>query len=323
MIRLMPENQTDAKQLREKFRGVDVYMASKIFQHWRAPLGLIQVHSRLAEGAAFLECDYAGDLRIYLRAGYESESHPYELAEQLQNFFNVPVEHRDLLTVALIAPEERVGQLFEARGIAPLLEEGIVGEGHDEDDAIVLYHPGPIKKSRSRLVSDLRFSRLFSHTRFSPSFFKQTDSSLNSPPSYNVAVARATQNAIGRPVEPRTFGSALTLPSLKGSLRELEFVQKHGAVVGTPKSPATILDRVRGLAQRDVDTGELIVCFPQITQQCGKEFVTKFSHRSLIFWPQSLGPNTTGHACGHLDTRGRIAEPRSTSRTLRGDSVLS
>src|SRR5262245_10816505 len=135
MIRLMPENQTDEKQLREKFRGVDVYVASKIVRYWQATLGLRQVHSTLAEGAAFLECDYAGDLRIYLRAGYENEAHPYELAEQLQNFFNVPIEHRDLLTVALIATEERVDQLFEARGIAPLLEEGIVDEEHDEEDA--------------------------------------------------------------------------------------------------------------------------------------------------------------------------------------------
>jgi hypothetical protein len=265
MIRLMPENQTDEKQLREKFRGVDVYMASKIVQYWRAPLGLRQVHSTLAEGAAFLECDYAGDLRIYLRAGYENEAYPYELAEQLRNFFNVPIEHRDLLTVALIAPEERVDQLFETRGIVPLLEEGIVGEEHDEEDATyapVQYRPGPSKKSRSRLGSDLRFSRLLSHTRFSPSFFKQTNSSSNSPPSYNAAVARATQNAIGRPAEPRTFASALTLPSLKGSLKELEFVQKHGAVVGTPKSPPTILDRVRGLAQRDADIGEMIVRLP-------------------------------------------------------------
>ena len=242
-----------------------------IVQYWHAPLELRRVYSTLDEGAAFLECDYAGDLRIYLRAGYENQAYPYELAEQLRNFFNIPIEHRDLLIMALTAPEERVDQLFEARGIAPLLEEGIVGEEHDEEDATyapVHYRPGQIKKSHSRLGSDLRISRLLSHTRFSPSFFKQTNgsSNSNSPPSYNVAVARATQNAIGRPVEPRTFANALTLPSLKGSLKELEFVQKHGSVVGTSKSTPTILDRVRGLAQRHPDIGEIIVRFPRITQ---------------------------------------------------------
>jgi hypothetical protein len=82
---------------------------------------------------------------------------------------------------------------------------------------------------------------------------------LSDPPSYNVAAARATQSAIGRPVEPRTFANALTLASLEGSLTELEFVQGRGAVVGTRKSSPTILDRVRGLAQRDADIGEAMV----------------------------------------------------------------
>jgi hypothetical protein len=241
-------------------------MASKIVQYWRVPLGLREIQSTQSEGAAFLECDYAGDLRIYLRANYENETYPYELTEQLQNFFNVPVEHKDLLTVALIAPEERVDQLFETRGIAPLLEEEIMDEADDEDDsayAPVVYCPRPNDKNRSRLGSELRFSRLFSHTRFSPSFSKQTDSPSTSPPSYSVAVARATQNAIGRPVEPRAFGGALTLSSLTGSLKELEFVQEHDAVVGTPKGPPTILDRIRSLVQRDADVGETIVQFPQ------------------------------------------------------------
>jgi hypothetical protein len=261
----MPENQPDEKELREKFRSVDVYMAPKIVQYWRAPLGLSEVQSTQTEGAAFLECDYAGELRIYIRAGYENEAYPYELAEQLHHFFNVPSEHRDLLTMALIAPKERVDQLFETRGIAALREEEVVDEEHDEDDAAyapVHYCPRPSKRSNSRLSSDSRFSRLFSHTRFSPSLSQQTNSSSTSPPSYSVAVARATQSAIGRPVEPRTFGDALPLSSLRVSPKELEFVQKHGTVMGTPKSPPTILDRIRGLMQRDTDIGETIVRFP-------------------------------------------------------------
>lgn len=257
----MPENQPDEKQLREKFRNVDVYTAPEIFQYWRAPLGLGEVQSTQADGAAFLECDYAGDLRIYTRDGYENEVYPYELAEQLQNFFNVPAEHRDLLTVALIAPEERVDEIFETRGIAPLIDDEQANEEEEEEAvyAPLVYSPGIGKKTRTGLGSDMRFLRLFSHMRFSPSFSNEADDSPPCPPSYGVAVARATQNAIGRPVEPRTFGGAVMLSSLKGSKKELEFVQNHGTVVGTPKNPPTLWDRIRSLVQRDSDVGEMIV----------------------------------------------------------------
>jgi hypothetical protein len=258
----MPENQKDEKQLREKFRNVEVYMAPRIIQYWRAPLGLRVVHSGVADGAAFLECDYAGDLRIYLRAGYESEGYPHELAEQLRNFFNVPIEQRDLLAAALIAPEKRVDELFEERGIEQLIEEETLDEEGDEEASAFapIQYPGPRKKSRLRL-GDSRFSKLFSHKRFSASFFNEADSSSNTPPSYQVAVARATQSAIGRPLEPRTFGSAHTLRSLGVSLKGLEFEQEHGAVVGTARSPPTFLDRIWGLTQRDVQIGETIVGF--------------------------------------------------------------
>jgi hypothetical protein len=260
IVRLIPENQTDEKQLREKFRDVEVYIAPKIVQYWRAPLGLREVHSEPADGDAFLEYDYAGDLRIYLRTGYENEAYPYELVEQLRNFFNVPIEQRDLLAVALIAPEKRVDEHFETRGIAPLLEEETVDEEGDEGSATYtpIHHPKPSKKRQLRL-GDSRFSRLFSHKRFGASFVNQTNSPSNSPPSYRVAVARATQSAIGRPIEPRTFGSAHTLRSLGVSLKNLEFEQEYGAVVGTARSPPTVLDRIWGLKQRGVEIGETIV----------------------------------------------------------------
>jgi hypothetical protein len=258
LSRLIPEDQTDEKQLREKFSAVTVCMASKIVQYWYAPLGLSRVYSKLAEGAAFMESDYTGDLRIYLRSGYEKEAYPYELAEQLRNFFNVPVEHRDLLTMALIAPEERVDELFEARGIAGLPDLGEVEEDEEDEDvasyAPILYCPKPGKKRRSRLGGDLRFSRLFNDRRFHHSFFNNEASKI--PPSYNLAVARAIQNAIGRPVEPRSFGGVLRL---KQSPSELDFVHTNGAVVATPKTPPTSLDRLKGMLQRDISIGERIV----------------------------------------------------------------
>src|SRR5690554_6867652 len=97
----MPEHTTDMHHLRAKFSTVDVYVAQKITQYWRAPFGLKEYSSAPTEGNAFLESDYAGDLRIYLRADHEKDMYPYELAEQLWSFFNVPVQHRDLIAVAL------------------------------------------------------------------------------------------------------------------------------------------------------------------------------------------------------------------------------
>lgn len=261
----MTEDQANEMQLREKFRHVDVYMAPKISQYWRAPVGLAEVQSTPADGAAFLESDYAGDLRIYIRKGYDKEVYPYELAEQLQSFFNVPVEHKDLLTVALIAPEDRVDHLFETRGIAPLLEDDTADEEHGDNGAAyapVRYCPQPNKKSWSQYVDDSRFSRLFGHKRFNNSFSGETVSSSSTPPSYSVAVARATQNAIGRPAEPRTFGGAIMLSALKASPNKLDFVQERGAVVGLPKRPPTIFERIRGLVQSDGDVGEKIVRLP-------------------------------------------------------------
>jgi hypothetical protein len=261
--RLIPEDERDWKQLRERFHDVEVYTAPEIVQYWRAALGLRVVHSEPADGFAFLEFDYAGDLRIYIRNGYEDEAYPYELVEQLGNYFNVPLEQRDLLAAVLIAPEERIETIFESRGIAPLLEEGVERLAEEDDDTenatfAPIRHQIVNKKSQSRL-GDSRFSRLFSNKRFSTSFFNQYSSSSDSPPSYHVAVARAVQGAVGQPVEPRTFGSAHTLPSLGVSLKNLDFAQEYGAVVGTARRPPSLLERIWGLKERDFEVGETIV----------------------------------------------------------------
>ncbi|SPN98452.1 uncharacterized protein DNG_01496 [Cephalotrichum gorgonifer] len=263
LFRLTPENQADVKHLRAKFRNVDVYLAPKIIQYWQAPLGLRNVSSTPHDGAAFLEADYAGDLRIYLRDDAEKDTYPYELAEQLRNFFNIPDKDRDLLAAAMTAPEDRVEQLFESRGIPPLLEDGGNEEDEGEEGAAyspVQFPPPPSKKKASRLGGDSRVSRLLSSTRFGPSFFKQDEEKpAPVPPTYSVAVARSTQNAMGRPVEPRTFASAITLPTLKSAINDLEFVQTQGAVVGTPRSAPTMLDRFRRLVQHDDEVGERMV----------------------------------------------------------------
>jgi len=246
--------------LRERFRDVEVYIAPKIVQYWRAPLAFREVQSEPADGDAFLELDYAGDLRIYLRTGYENEAYPYELVEQLRSYFNVPFKQRDLLAAALIAPVEKVDQQFETRGIAPLLEEE--DEAAKEDDAgsatYAPIHQSGSKKRQSRLGGS-RFSRLFSHKRFDASLDDQAESFSSSPPSYHVAVARATQGAIGRPSEPRTFGDAHMLRSLGVSLKNLVLEQEHGAVVGSVISPPSFWDRIWNLKQRDFEIGETIV----------------------------------------------------------------
>lgn len=264
LYRLIPEDQKDEKQLREKFRHVQVYMAPKIFQFWRTPFGLSQVESHPADGAAFLECDYAGDLRIYLRKGYENEAYPYELVEQLGDFFNVPIGQRDILAAALIAPETRVDELFEARGIAPLVEETEVEEEHENSQrtSAPTVYTEPNEKRGSR-PGDSRFSRLFSHKRFDTLFTNSADNTPEIPPPYRIAVARATQSAMGRPIEPRTFGTAHTLRSLGVLLKNLEFEQTTGAVVATARTPPAFWDRIFAFRHRDVDLGEIIVsiCF--------------------------------------------------------------
>ncbi|RSL54666.1 hypothetical protein CEP53_007385 [Fusarium sp. AF-6] len=261
LFRLMGESVENKQQLRRCFGQVQVFTSDKVVQSWQATLNMQRIDSSFAEGTAFLECDYAGDLRIYLRSGYEKEAHPCELAEQLRNLFNIPIEHRDLIMMVLTDKEGRLDRLFQERGISPYQEDSPEpGElDGEEGEYRPVQNPAPSKKSRLGLTNSSRFNRLFSHARFSPSFFKQSDNASNSLPTYDVAVARATQNALGRPVEIRTFAGAMTLPSVKGALRDLEFTQKTGAVIGTPTGPPRMLDRVFGLTKRDSEVGEAIV----------------------------------------------------------------
>ncbi|KAH6686915.1 hypothetical protein F5X68DRAFT_276173 [Plectosphaerella plurivora] len=260
-FRLIPTDQANTKQLVSSYNRIEVYTCSKVVQYWKATLGLSPVQSAHTEGVVFLEVDYAGDLRLYLREGYEDERYPCELAEQLRNFFNVPYQHLDLLTVSLSAPDERVESLFDARGISPWIEDDLVSENGEDDGEVGVYNPVqrpiPSKKSRLRTSAGTRFSSLFGHTRFTPSFFK--NKSGEQLPSYNAAVDRSRQNAIGRPAEPRTFTMAQSLPALKGTLRELNFAQTGAAIVGTPSKPMTLLERLRLLAHLGPDMGEAIV----------------------------------------------------------------
>lgn len=277
----MGEGVDNKRELRRCFSQVQVFTSDKVVQSWRATLNMRQIDSSFSEGTAFLECDYAGDLRIYLRSGYEKEAHPCELAEQLRNFFNISIKHRDLVMMVLSNKEERLDRIFQERGIAPFQEDSPESGELDSEEGEYnpVQNPAPSKRSRLGLTDGSRFNRLLSHARFSPSFFKQADNASNSLPTYDVAVARATQNAIGRPVEPRTFAGAMTLPSVKGALRDLEFTQKTGAVIGTPTGPPRMLDRVFGLAKRDSEVGEAMVSNPFPYS------VTTTDHNSGIRYP--------------------------------------
>ncbi|KAM0323126.1 hypothetical protein ACHAQA_008976 [Verticillium albo-atrum] len=213
-FRLMPDQQPDQERIRDKFRNIDVYVASDISQYWTVPLGLTQVRSTLANGAAFLECDYAGDLRVYLREGYETEAYPCELAEQLRSFFSIPVEHRDLVSVALTAGVERVEQIFDARGILPLIDED--SDSEDTETAI--------------------------------------ETSNDYVPGFGTGSVISGSRAGNKGAD-----GAYTLPFLKGAIKELDFHQEEGTVIGAPVTPPTFLDRVKTFAHRDADIGELFV----------------------------------------------------------------
>ncbi|SPO01787.1 uncharacterized protein DNG_04460 [Cephalotrichum gorgonifer] len=263
-FRLMLDDQPDKQHIREKFSAVNVFLARGIVQYWYVNLGLQRITSKVADGDAFIESDYTGGLRIYLRSGYEENQYPYELSEDLRNFFNVPAEHRDLLIAAITAPEARVEELFESRGIAPLLEERGEGEGSEwevEGDVVyapVQYPPMPNKAGSSRLGGESRLSRLLGGKRFSPAFFAG-DGPSSSLPSYDLAIDRSAQNAIGRPVEPRSFSGGVTWTAIQGELTKLEFVQMHDSVLGRPVAPPSFLDRFKSKVQRDSQTGESMV----------------------------------------------------------------
>ena len=247
--------------MRDKFSSVEVYIAPKIVQYWHAPLGLSQVSSTHSDGVAFLESDLEGAMRIYLRAGHEDETHPYELAEQLGSFFNVAPQHRDLLAAAIAAPEERVEKLFEARGIAPLIEDGGNDERGGRNDVFlsaIQFPPGPNTAAQMRLGGESRLTRLLSSTRFGPAFFN-TKTAAPSLPPYDLALERSAHNAMGRPVEPRSFSAGVTVGGLNHALGRLEFVQRGEAVVGMPRVRRGVFEKFRSWGQRSSDAGEAMV----------------------------------------------------------------
>lgn len=264
----MPLGQPDQAQLRSKFRSIEVFSAETITQFWRAPLGVRQVQSKSTTGQAFLESDYFGDLRIYIPVGYESEPYPFELAEQLREFFSIAVEHRDLVLLVLSGKLNRIQEVFSSRSIGNLIDENADGELATADDAwrdgegstVGSDTPGRDNKQKSQGSS--RIGRILNPKRFHPSFFKEGDGSSEDLPSYSAAVARTTHGAAssgtGRP--RRKLPPIFTLPSLQNTIQDVQFHQKDGAIVGEqPKTPPSVLGFLKGLAQRDVDVGEMIV----------------------------------------------------------------
>lgn len=277
----MQPGQPNEGQLRAKFRSVEVFSAATITQYWRAPFGLQQVQSAPTTGKAFLESDYFGNLRIYMPPGYEMETYPFELAEQIREFFTIAAEHRDLVLLALASEMERVEELFSSRGFGPLPEESVRNErendewtlaDNDEPDmeSLTLDDDTPQENrnadGKKKSHGSSRFGRMLNRKRFHPSFFNQDDDSPDSLPSYSRAVARTTQGATSsRTVHPaRKLPPAFTLSLLESTITDMEFHQKDGAIVGAPLRPSSVLGFIKGLAQRDVNMGETIVC-PSLT----------------------------------------------------------
>lgn len=193
--------------------------------------------------------------------------------EHLRVFFGAAAEHRELIGAAITSEEDVVEGLFEARGVAPLLEEGVEGGSEEEEteegDAEytpVQFLPEASKASRPRVGGDSRFSRLLGSTRFAPAFFKNGGPS-GTLPSYDTALDRSAQNAMGRPVEPRTTSKAVTLTALRGQLSKMEFVKKEdveGLVVGRPVAPPSFFDKFKSKLQRDSGAAEAMVRFCQL-----------------------------------------------------------
>ena len=237
-------------------------------QYWRANVGLDSVQSTQADGTAFLESDYAGDLRIYMRRGYELETHPVELATQLRLFFNIAPEHGDLVSAALTGSVQRLSELFESRGIAPLVDEEVpvpnLKSSEDEDLSntwIPAYEPEenlpPPRESRP--------ARLLRRIKFSPALSSAKTNRTTRVPLHGLgpAVARSTQGVHGQPGDTvRTAPSPFTMKSIKGIMKELEVVEKNGSLVGTPSQAPTLLDRAVSLVQTNAEIGEMIVRAP-------------------------------------------------------------
>ncbi|ROT35439.1 hypothetical protein SODALDRAFT_283794 [Sodiomyces alkalinus F11] len=312
LFRLMPPGQPNQDQLCAKFRSVDVFSATTILQYWRAPLGLQQIQSAQTMGTGFLESDYFGDLRIYMPTGYETEPHPFELVEQLCEFFSIPTEHRDLVLIALTARIERVEEVFLRRGFVTLPDEGLrlgdngggdVGgpsDAHSDDG--VGYETAEEGEGQGKGKGTSRFSRLLNRKRFHPSFFKQGNGSSESLPSYSAAVARTAQGGVmgGRLAPTRQLPGAFTLPSLKRTIGEMEFHQKEGAILGQHTRPLTLFDRIVGLAHRDADVGEMIV-----SDALGAILGPQYNSETM--WTPRSKRRPTTSAFTFVDSQGRFS----------------
>ncbi|KAH7140312.1 hypothetical protein B0J13DRAFT_557512 [Dactylonectria estremocensis] len=253
LVRLIPIHKRIDEQILQSFRKVEVHLASKVVQYWRAPVSLRQVQSTLTEGVAFLECDYAGAFRIYLRAGYEAEDNPLELSDQLGLFFNIPSGDWDLLNVVLTGNINRIDALFEARGIAPLTEHVTFEEETDEDSDEEEYDPGEERQDQLQHESVSRFARILRQTRFLPSLSSSVEQNV-------VKEEKSTfqEGGINQPSSVQASLSPVSLATMRSTLRDLEFSERDNSIVGTLPE-LTLFNRLMGLAKFDSDVGEMIV----------------------------------------------------------------
>ena len=272
LVRLMPDLQHDRDHVRDKFGNVEVYLASSILQHWVAPLSVRQVKSRISESVAFLESDYAGDLRIYLKTGYDAEPFPIELADRLTEFFNIPVKNKDLVNVVLTANVDRIDRLFDEKGIPPLLEDipdRPLADYEDPPEAVAIARSQTgsttDEKSKSKLGSSQgsRFTRLVAHKRFasSVSSFSEANQSISSLPSYNAAIGNPTKRGSSSKVDKKSHSNPVfySLDDVERTLEDMKFQQRDGIVKAKLPEPQGLIGRVKNYIQRDSDAAELIV----------------------------------------------------------------
>lgn len=272
LVRLMPDLQHDRDHVRDKFGNVEVYLASSIEQYWTAPLGVKEVRSKVSEGYAFLESDYAGDLRIYLKTGYDAEPFPIELADRLTEFFNIPETKKDLVNVVLTASVDRLDRLFDEKGIPPLLEEiperpEADFEDPPEDVALARSQTSREEKPKSKLGSseNSRFTRLLAHKRFnsSTSGFSDINQSISSLPSYNTAIGNPSKLGSSSKLDEKKQKSIVpvfyTLEDVEKTLKDMRFQQHKGIVKAKLPEPQGLLERVKNYVQRDNDAAELVV----------------------------------------------------------------
>lgn len=275
LLRLVPDVHRDRKHIRDKFGSVEVYLAPSMSQYWVAPCGIRQVRSRTREGAAFIQSDYDGDLRVYMRTGYDAELFPVELADRLCELFNISSQHADLVNVALTAREERVEELFDERGIPPLVEDIRERPLEDYGDppwaTAAASEPKPVSPRRGGVEGDLgssnqssRFTRLFAHRRFNSNSSERPsiDAQVTQLPSYSAAVGEIESRGKGDERGSRDNGPLPVLQSLSGvdqMIKEMDLKSKDGVVRAKMKEPQGLMERVRAYIQRDNDAAELLV----------------------------------------------------------------